>query len=586
MNIMPSSAEQIKERLNIVEVVSQYLRLEKSGANFKARCPFHTEKTPSFFVSPTRQAWHCFGCSRGGDVFSFVQEIDGLDFLEALQRLAAQAGVELKKENPKIRSERQRLFDLLETATRHYEKNLVRNTAVGSYLKSRALTGKTAKQFRIGYAKAEWGDVVRFLLAAGFFESEIERTGLALKSADGRIHDRFRGRIMFPIADSFGHTVGFSGRIFEEMPRAPAEDAEQPAQDAAAKYINTPQTPLFDKSALLFGFHHAKAAIRKTNRCVIVEGQMDVVLSHQAEQENTVAVSGTALSAKHLALVRRLADTVVLAFDPDAAGARAMHRSVELALKENFDVRAALLARGKDPADMVKDDPASWTGAVERAIPFLQFFINEFQHAAPTEDTHRKAREASTMILPFIAMMPNAVDRAHWIGAASKSLGIREESLWEECKAHIRRTAGRPAQTKTETPPPAKKLRRERLEEHILGIGYWKGAEAIRNIASCEKFFYGERLALLRALFDPTQRLSEEERRGGAALAFEAELFYGKEGNLDSETVKLAAELEREATRGELETLSGDIRRFETSGEHDKLKNSLQAFHHLLKKLR
>lgn len=579
---MPSPVEQIKERLNVVDVVSQYLRLEKAGANFKARCPFHTEKTPSFFVSPTRQTWHCFGCSRGGDMLSFVQEIGGLDFLEALHQLAAQAGIELKKEDPKIRSERQRLIDLLEEATRHYEKNLARNAEAGAYLQSRGMSGKTAKQFRIGYAKAEWGDVILHLRAAGYRETEIEKTGLALKGNDGRHHDRFRGRIMFPIADSLGRIVGFSGRIFEEIPRQ-AAGAEQ---SAPAKYINTPQTLLFDKSTLLFGFHHAKTAIRKMNRCVIVEGQMDVVLSHQAGQQNAVAVSGTALSAKHLALIKRLADTVILAFDPDAAGMRALHRSVEIALKENFDVRAALLARGKDPADMVKDSPASWTSAVESAIPFLQFFIDEFRRAPATGDAHRKMREASAAILPFIAMMPNAVDRAHWINTTSKSLGIREESLWEECKTYTRRTAGISAHKKIETRAPAKKLRRERLEERIIGIGYWKGVGTIQAIASCQKFFSGELLALLRALFNQTQKLSEEERKRAATLAFEAELFYGEEGDLASETAILASELERQATRDELEAMSNDIRHLETSGERDKLKNSLQAFHHLLKKLR
>src|SRR3989338_1160057 len=291
---MTTSVEQIKEKLDIAELVGSYVKLQKAGVNFKALCPFHTEKTPSFYVTPSRQIWHCFGCSAGGDIFRFVMNIEGVEFPEALRILAEKAGVVLERQDPKLRSERTRLLDLLEAAASYYEKNLLERSDVGSYLKERGMTGETAKSFRLGYSFNSWDGVVNHLKQKGFKPEEIERAGLAIKSEKETGHyDRFRSRIMFPLFDGAGRIVGFSGRIFEKDLSAENKEAEP------AKYINTPQTALYDKSCLLYGFDKAKTEIRKKNSAIVLEGQMDLIMSHQSGVLNAVAVSGTALTPRH-----------------------------------------------------------------------------------------------------------------------------------------------------------------------------------------------------------------------------------------------------------------------------------------------
>ncbi|MEK7142355.1 MAG: DNA primase, partial [Patescibacteria group bacterium] len=309
-----STVEQIKSRLSIVDVAQNYIKLQKAGNNYKANCPFHNERTPSFFVSPARESWHCFGCSRGGDMFSFIMEIEGVDFLESLKILADKAGVVIEKIDKKQQNERLRLFSLLEDAVTFYETELRKNQDVITYLKKRGMKGDLAKSFGIGFAPAGWRNLHDFLKGKKYSETEMEKAGMIVKStkAQAGYYDRFRSRIMFPIFNASGEIVGFSGRIFGED-----------GVDSGGKYINSPQTVLYDKSKVLYGFNKAKDEIRKKDICVVVEGQMDVVMSHQAGIANAVAVSGTALTTDHLKLIKRLTDKIIMAFDKDEAGARA-----------------------------------------------------------------------------------------------------------------------------------------------------------------------------------------------------------------------------------------------------------------------
>jgi DNA primase catalytic core len=285
---MSTPVEQIKSRLNIVDIVGGYVRLQKAGSTYKALCPFHQEKSPSFTVSPTRQAYHCFGCNKGGDMFSFIEEIEGLDFPGALKVLAEKAGVELKKEDRKVTSQRERLYSVMETATRYFVSRLTPEHPAYAYLTGRGLTQETITRFRIGFAPeaASWRPLADALGERGIKDDELERVGLSKQGERGGYYDRFRSRVMFPICDASGRVIAFSGRIFGNAP------------DDIAKYINSPETPLYDKSVALFGFDKAKVAIRKQNFCVIVEGQMDLVMAHQAGTENTIAVSGTVINAK------------------------------------------------------------------------------------------------------------------------------------------------------------------------------------------------------------------------------------------------------------------------------------------------
>ena len=353
---MPSPVEDIKSRLAAADVVGSYVRLVKAGQNFKALCPFHNEKTPSFYVSPARDIWHCFGCSKGGDIFAFIKEIEGVDFPEALELLASRAGVILKKEDPRLLTERRRYFFLLEEAVKFYEAELAKRRDVLDYLKERGLKEETIKSFRLGYAPQSWDGALAHLRGMDFRAEEAERAGLAIISqnpeARSRFYDRFRGRIMFPIADGAGRTIGFSGRIYEkDLPK------NESPENAGGKYINTPNTLLFDKSRVLYLWDRAKNEIRQSDACILVEGQMDALMSHQAGIRNVVATSGTALGQGHLNLIRRLTSKLFLAFDADAAGELATKRGVDLVLSSGFDVHIMEVPGGKDPADAIRANP-------------------------------------------------------------------------------------------------------------------------------------------------------------------------------------------------------------------------------------
>lgn len=462
--IMNSPIEEIKSRIDIVELVGGYVKLSRGGSNFKALCPFHTEKTPSFNVSPTRQIWHCFGCGIGGDHFKFVMQIEGLDFPEALRMLAKRAGVELKREDPRIRSEKNRLYDLLEDAAVYFQKNLETVSSVKAYLKKRGILDKTASDFRVGFSFDSWDGLIKYLVKKGYKESEVEKAGLAVLSENGSRYDRFRSRIMFPITDGNGRVVGFGGRIFEMLGAAKSAGAED-----AAKYINTPQTLVYDKSRVLYAFDLAKESIRKKNACVIVEGYMDAVMSHQAGVVNAVAVSGTALTIQQLKTIRRLADTLISSFDRDSAGEAATKRSLDLAAEFDFERKAALLPKGiKDPADLVLIDPAAWINAVDNALPVVEFYLNE-SLAKHSAESAAGVKAIAKEVLPEIATLSNEMEKAHWVVKLAKALAISEEAVWQEL-GRLGKTEKEAIVAAVEAPAIfLAKSRKEELEELSLG---------------------------------------------------------------------------------------------------------------------
>ena len=312
---MSSQIEEIKSRIDIVELIGSYLKLQKAGANFKASCPFHNERTPSFNVSSARQIWHCFGCGKGGDIFTFVQEIEGAEFPEALKMLAERAGVELRPEDPNLRSEKNRLFQLMEEAAKFFENNLRAGEQVLGYLGKRGLSDETIGEFRLGYASEEWRALVQHLAAKGFKFPEMEKAGVAVKRGGAQAitgnsaeyFDRFRGRIMFPIFDYNGRVIAFGGRIF-------------PERENEAKYVNSPETPLYQKGRTLYGLNKSKQEILKKGECVLVEGYMDMAMSWQGGVKNVVAVSGTALTDEQLKILRRLSEKFISSFDIYEAG--------------------------------------------------------------------------------------------------------------------------------------------------------------------------------------------------------------------------------------------------------------------------
>ena len=573
-----SPTEEIKARLDIVEFIQSYVRLEKAGINFKACCPFHTEKTPSFFVSPSRQTWHCFGgCGEGGDIFKFVMKREGLEFPEALRLLGSRAGVEITRENPLLRSARNRLYDVCETAAKIYERALLTTPAPKEYLKARGIKEETVRAFRIGYAPDEWDFILRELARKGFAAEDAEHAGLALRAAGtSRRHDRFRGRIMFPIADANGRVIGFGGRIFEETRDKRQETRSSSvvshvAEGHVAKYINTPQTLIYDKSRVLYGFDKAKQEIRVKNRAVVVEGYMDCVMSHQAGVTHTIAVSGTAFTSQQLKVLRRLCDTLVSSFDADAAGESATRRSLALAAQFDFTRLIAAIPSGKDPADTVKEDAASWRAAVEDAKPMVAFYFDRALGREHPETAEGK-KKISSVLLPFVAELSDEIEKAHWIAELARKLDVPEEAVRKDLsrKAFAESVRMSPRGDSSDGEQAAVPSRRMMLEDRLVALLAAAGDEVRASVSSEEILFAS----------DMNGRLFEVLSRGihdsGIDLAthledlrFKGEMLSSQIPDMRSEILLCVRELKKLSLREQLQTLGAEIERKERIGDHE-----------------
>jgi DNA primase len=563
---MPSTVDQIKDRLDITDVVGSYIKLDPAGSNFKARCPFHNEKTPSFFVSPSRQTYHCFGCNVGGDIFSFVQEIEGIDFPGALRVLADRAGVEIKKEYHGTRSDKDNSFAVLEDATNFFEGNLKEQKEVIDYLKKRGLTGETAKRFKVGYAPAGWSNLYDFLKSKGYSDVSMEKVGLIVKGDKG-YYDRFRSRIMFPIADISGRVVGFSGRIFG------AED------EKTAKYVNSPETELFNKSKILYGFDKAKLAIRKNGFCILVEGQMDLLMSHQAGFANTVAASGTALTEEHLKLIKRLTDNLVFAFDADDAGVSASKRGVDSALSLDLDVKIVLLPSGSDPADLILKDKSMWEMQIKEAQHIIDFYINTLANKGLEQREFRV--KVGELVLPYVARLKNKINQAHFVTEIARKLGISEEPVWEELKGvSVDNKQASESNTQGNVKKATAQLsRREMLERKIMGIILWQ-KEADSHISGVDDI--EEKYKEIINSVKKRHVLDDEKRK---EYIFEAEVYYGDTEKIKEELEALILYLEEEILKGEFTSIMSSLRTAENKGDTQEAAKFLKQCQEISKKI-
>jgi DNA primase len=448
------AVDEIKERLDIVEVVSSYLRLEKSGRNFKANCPFHSERTPSFYVFPESQRWHCFGaCSEGGDVFSFVMKQEGWDFRTTLEALAQRAGVELRPRTPaqiREQEESRRLRSALAEAEQVYHQLLLHAPeaeAARAYISQRGLTEETVNTFRLGYSLPGWDNLRTHLLGQGFTLEDLISAGLEIKKEDGSTYDRFRDRLMIPIRDVRDRVIGFGARTLE--------------RDGVPKYINSPQTPIFDKSRTLYGLALARRAIRDADQVVIVEGYMDVMQAHQAGFRNVVAQMGTALTEQQVRLLQRYTRRFVLALDPDAAGVQATLRGLEVA-RETLDregepifnprglvgyegrlgaeIRILSLPSGNDPDDVIRTDPQLWADLVEAALPVVEFMFYRLLDQSDLDDAKDRARIVQQM-LPLLRDVADPVERETYAQKIARALHIQEKTLLARLHRSERRAA-------------------------------------------------------------------------------------------------------------------------------------------------
>lgn len=466
-----SVVDEIKERLDIVDVIGAYVPLQKAGRYYRALCPFHAEKTPSFYVFPDSQRWHCFGaCGEGGDIFTFVMKREGWDFATALEELARRAGVVLRPRTPeqaRIDEENARLQAAVAEAARYYHHLLLHAPEAArarEYLGRRGLSSETVLRFQLGYSLPAWDALRAYLTGRGFTPDELVRAGLLVEREDGSTYDRFRDRLMIPIRDPHGTTVGFGARTLEA--------------DGVPKYINSPQTPLFDKGRLLFGLDMARDAIRREECVVVVEGYMDVMQAHQAGFGNVVAQMGTALTETQVRLLKRYTRRLILALDPDAAGIQATLRDLEVA-REAMDreltpvfnprglvgferrlgaeIRVLTLPAGHDPDDLIRQDPDRWPVLVRESLPVVEFVLGQLLRQTDLEDAKGRARVVEAM-LPLLRDVGDPVEREAYAQKVARALRLDARTVLSRLYEAERQAAQRtpvssgPARVSRESP--------------------------------------------------------------------------------------------------------------------------------------
>jgi len=602
---MHSPVEKIKERLSIVDVVSSYLTIEKAGKNYKAKCPFHNEKTPSFFISPERGSYYCFGCSAKGDIFSFVEHFEGTNFLGALKILAERAGVELTSYRNKEKDRTDIFYEIMEEATSFFESNFANNKEARSYLLNRGLTDQSIESFRIGYARESWNAILNHLTNKGFKKEDIEIVGLIKKkeakpingSPDSQsefrdsFYDRFRGRIMFPINDSSGRVIAFSGRIFPDVTLEVGLPNGSPTSGIVpAKYLNSPDTPLFNKSNILFGIDKAKSSIRSRDYSIIVEGQMDLILSHQASFTNTVAVSGTAftdntvnneLKINNLGLVRRLSPNIIFAYDGDSAGIRAVGRSAMIALSLDMQVKVAILPEGKDPADIIFEDNNKWKDIIKNSVNIISFHLERI--CKGTDDIRQRGKKVREIIFPFLVMINSSIEKSAYINEIHRKTGISEGAIIEDYKNYekkqdINRTIIEEKYSNKKDPS----SRRNDLEKRFFGIIFWKGEDEEES----------KEIENLRTLFEEDigsanyQKMTIIYEPFSDTLAFEAETWYGDKIDLLIKDMKeIILNLEEEILREEANSLLVKINEQEQKKEKENIKNDLINYQKIVEKI-
>jgi len=449
--------ELIKQKINIVDLVSEYLPLKKAGANFKANCPFHNEKTPSFIVSPERQIFKCFGCSAGGDIFKFLMLKEGMEFKDALEFLAKKAGVILKVGN-REKGKGDRLYEANLKAQEFFHFILTKHVfgkVALEYIKSRGVKDETIEAFGIGYAPNSWESLTKFLLKKGFTTTEIINAGLAVPSRVS-CYDRFRSRITFPLIDTKDRIIGFSGRVLGS---------------GEPKYINTPQTPIFDKSSFLFGIQRSKGEIRTKNEAILVEGEMDMILSYQTGTKYIVASKGTGLTSGQIDLLKKYTQNISLCFDTDLAGDSAARRGIEMADSAGMNIKVIQVKGGKDPAEIITSEPKAWEEALNSAVPVYDYYLDSasgrFNANDPTD-----LKQISFELIPIWAKISDDLVRGHYIQRLAAFLkadeAIIRKAVDKERNIGNKSNYSAVLQTKKDDVVIEARTRRQLLEEYLM----------------------------------------------------------------------------------------------------------------------
>jgi DNA primase len=538
-------SEEIKEKLDIIDVISEYIQLQPAGMNnFKARCPFHNEKTPSLFVSKDKQIFKCFGCSVGGDIFTFVMKMEGLEFVDALRILANKAGVELKREQPEFYSKRAKVLEILKLSAEYYHQALLKSKSgqiARDYIISRKLKPETVQQFKLGFSPDDWEMLSRFLRSRGFKDDEILASGLVVPRRSNQetenrkqnlgYYDRFRFRLMFPIWDGQNNVVGFTARQLRE-------------EKNMGKYINTPQSLAYDKSRVLYGLNFAKSEIRREDQVIIVEGNMDVIASHQANVTNVVASSGTALTSMQIDLIKRYTNNVVFSFDMDLAGNMATQRGIDLALESGLNIKVTMPEKDgkvKDPDDIIKTEGVKvWKDVINSAKSIMDYYFESNLSKldlAKVEDKKAMAK----FLLPKIKKISDKVEQAFYLQKLAGLISVGEDVLRDEMRILVERSeykkpsafaptaVGASADNESET---------DLLQERLFGL-IMSNFHNFKKLENFDLGLFNERITSLykeiKAYYNNTKSFefhsfcSELEKDSAGLTLFAKELVLGIE---------------------------------------------------------
>jgi DNA primase len=576
----------IRAKTDVVDLISSYIPIKKAGRNFKALCPFHAEKTPSFVISPERQIWKCFGCGKGGDVFKFLMEYENMTFIEALRFLADKLGIKLQNLQPSsAQQERERLLSINHLSSEFYHYILLNHPAGKQgleYLLKRGI-GKSAIQlFKLGYAPNNWETLWNYLVRKKNYQAkDLEKVGLIIKSAAaGKFYDRFRGRIIFPLTDQRSNILGFSGRTIRP-------DIQE------AKYINSPETTLYHKGELFYGLSLTKEAIKKKDQAVIVEGELDVISSYQAGTKNVIAIKGSALTEPQVNLIKRFTSTITLALDADAAGDAAMRRGIEIADAAGLNIRITQPLYGKDPDECARHSPGLWKESVEKAIPVFDFYVKSATSRFNGQSVEGK-KKISEELVPILANITNEVIKAHYLKKLANILEVDEEIVIKEMERWRRlKQVHSYAAIKTLASKPVKKAksRWEMLEELLLSLILQKDEDVGKLIGQVNI----EHLVdpVLKKIFEHLKKFVMDKKKytiNSFTATLPEELvettdrlylqdlqdIMTDESKFLREWGKTIKELEKFYLKDQLTKLTQQIREQEQQGEKDNLMLSLQ----------
>lgn len=571
--------DEVKQRLSIEEVVGDYLELRRAGRNFKALSPFSSEKTPSFMVSPEKQIWHDFSSNKGGDIFSFVMEVEGVDFKEALDILARKAGVDLsqyqRRGDGKMAQLKKRLLAAHVHAAQFYHLCLSKKPEALAYIKeSRHFTPETIRQWQLGYSPEEGKSLYQFLKKRGFSEDELSKAGLITRRRDGW-SDMFRGRIMIPLCDGQGNVVGFTARLLKDDKNAP-------------KYFNTPQTPIYDKGRQVFGLHHAKDAIRKNDAAVLVEGNLDVIASHQAGVANVVAAAGTAMTADHLRSLNRLTSHVRLAFDADNAGLAATERAIPIAQSVGIELTVIAMPEGvKDPDELIQKDTKLWQQQIDSAVDATTWVLQRYEQLYD-KTTAAGKRDLSTKALQVIRGLQDPVEREHHVRQVAAYLGVSEQSLLTKLTA-----TKSPQKSKKELHIMQAAADKVSYEDDFLALNAYfpdvRESLALLSVSQLHLPHRQEAYKMLQTLaahqrFDPSTLQAHEDY--GKILLFTAEEKYASWNPADvmAEAMALARRIVTKTKRQDKDELTAAIRKAEEQDNHQEVARLLDSYQKLLEK--